>query len=109
MVKRFNTVILSNLGATPKPDKVGLGYGFYEAYQYCDQESMEKELCIRCGKPTPYNPNTPITLRRYFVEGSGQLCEKCFYELYLLPASLQSNLGEDYTPNEYSPIIPNSI
>lgn len=40
------------------------------------------ELCIRCNKPTPYNPNTPITLRRYYVEGSGQLCEQCFYELY---------------------------
>lgn len=44
-----------------------------------------RELCIRCGKPTLYPPNTPITLRRYFVEGSGQLCEKCFYELYPVP------------------------
>lgn len=41
-----------------------------------------KELCIRCGKPTIYHPNTPITLRRYFVEASRQLCEQCFYELY---------------------------
>ena len=53
------------------------------------------ELCIRCGKPTIYRPNTPITLRHYFVEGSGQLCEKCFYELYPVPGSLQSNLGGD--------------
>ena len=53
------------------------------------------ELCIRCGKPTPYHPDTPITLRRYYVEGSGQLCEKCFYELYPVPGSLQSNLGVD--------------
>ena len=53
------------------------------------------ELCIRCGKPTPYHPNTPITLRRYYVEGSGQLCEKCFYELYPVPGSLQSNLVID--------------
>jgi len=53
------------------------------------------ELCIRCNKPTPYHPNTPITLRRYFVEGSGQLCEKCFYELYPVPGALQSNLGDD--------------
>ena len=56
---------------------------------------MEKELCIRCGNPTPYHPNTPITLRRFFVEGSGQLCERCFYELYPVPGSLQSNLGGD--------------
>ena len=53
------------------------------------------ELCIRCNKPTPYHPNTPITLRRYDIEGSGQLCEQCFYELYPVPGSLQSNLGVD--------------
>lgn len=33
------------------------------------------EKCIRCGKPTSYHPNIAITLRRYFVEGSGQLCD----------------------------------
>ena len=51
------------------------------------------ELCIRCNKPTPYHTNTPITLRRYYVEGSGQLCEKCYFTLYPVPGSLQSNLG----------------
>ena len=34
-----------------------------------------KELCIRCGKETEYDINTPIYLRHYFIEGSGQLCE----------------------------------
>ena len=52
------------------------------------------ELCIRCNKPTPYHPDTPLTLRRYYVEGSGQICEECFYELYRVPGSLQSNLGD---------------
>ena len=51
------------------------------------------EKCIRCNKPTPYHTNTPITLRRYFVEGSGQLCDQRFYELYPVPTSLQSNIG----------------
>ena len=55
---------------------------------------MNKELCIRCGKPTPYHPNTPITLRRYFVEGSGQLCEQCYFTLYPVPGSSQSNWGD---------------
>ena len=50
----------------------------------------QKEHCIRCGKPTPYHPNTPIMLRRYFVEGSGQLCEMCFYELYPVPRTSDS-------------------
>ena len=46
------------------------------------------ELCIRCNKPTPYHPNTPITLRRYYVEGSGQLCPLCYQELYGAAGSL---------------------
>jgi len=58
------------------------------------------ELCIRCNKPTPYHPNTPITLRRYYVEGSGQLCEKCFYELYPVPGALESKMNACNTPEE---------
>jgi len=34
---------------------------------------MEKELCVRCGKPTPYDISTPITMRRWYVEGAGQM------------------------------------
>ena len=51
------------------------------------------ELCIRCNKPTPYNPNTPITLRRYYVEGSGQLCPLCYQELYGVAGSLGVPFG----------------
>ena len=54
-----------------------------------------KERCIRCGKETEYDVSTPVTVRRWYVEGSGQLCEQCFYELYPVPGSLQSNLGSD--------------
>ena len=52
-----------------------------------------KERCIRYGKETTYDTNTPITLRRYYVEGSGQLCSHCFYELYPVPGALQSDVG----------------
>lgn len=71
--------------------------------------NQEFELYIRCGKPTPYHPNTPITLRRYFIEGSGQLCEACYFTLYPVSGSLKSNLGEDYTPNKKTPITPKSL
>ena len=54
-----------------------------------------KELCIRCGKPTPYDINTQITVRRYFVEGAGQLCEECFHKLYPVPGSLENNSCSD--------------
>ena len=41
-----------------------------------------KELCVRCGKETEYDINTPVTVRRYYIEGSGQVCEACFQDLY---------------------------
>jgi len=40
-----------------------------------------KELCIRCGRPTPYDIHTPVTIRLYYIEGSSQLCEQCFSQL----------------------------
>ena len=48
-----------------------------------------KELCIRCGRPTPCDIHTPITSRFYYIEGSGQLCEQCFSQLYPRAASTQ--------------------
>lgn len=55
--------------------------------------NKNKELCIRCNKPAPYHPDTPITLRRYYVEGSGQLCPLCWQELYGVAPSLGVPFG----------------
>ena len=41
-----------------------------------------KELCIRCGKETEVDDYTPVDMRRFYIEGSGQLCEECWRELY---------------------------
>ena len=41
-----------------------------------------KELCIRCNKPTPYDINYPVERRKYYIDGSGQLCEECWNALY---------------------------
>lgn len=43
---------------------------------------MEKERCVRYGKETPYDQSTPVAARRYFVEGTGQLCPDCWRKLY---------------------------
>ena len=40
------------------------------------------ELCTRCGRPTPYEINTPVEIRKWYVDGSGQFCEQCFSQLY---------------------------
>lgn len=67
---------------------------------------MAKELCIRCNKPTPYHPNIPITLRCYYVEGSGKLRPLCYEELYGTTGSLESmyerDLGKHPGVTEYS-------
>lgn len=41
------------------------------------------EKCIHCNKPTPYDINYPITQRRYYIDGSGQLCQSCYEVLYV--------------------------
>ena len=50
------------------------------------------EKCVRCGKETEYAINTPVDIRRWYIEGSGQLCQDCFQLLYPMPGSLGSNL-----------------
>ena len=40
------------------------------------------EICARCGKETEYDINIPLEARRWYVEGSGQLCEDCWYKLW---------------------------
>ena len=44
----------------------------------------EKEKCVMCGEETPYTKDTHIDLRKYYIEGAGQLCEKCYNEIYLI-------------------------
>lgn len=38
---------------------------------------MAKDTCVICGVETPYEFETHIDLRCGYVEGLGQLCEKC--------------------------------
>lgn len=42
----------------------------------------EMERCVLCWELTEVPKDTPINLRRYYLEGQGQLCAKCYYELY---------------------------
>lgn len=36
-----------------------------------------REFCVLCGKPTQYDRDTPVHLRKNYVEGAGQLCDVC--------------------------------
>ena len=41
----------------------------------------KREKCVLCKSLTEYFFETPISQRKYFIEGAGQLCEKCFQKL----------------------------
>jgi len=41
-----------------------------------------KEQCIMCKTDTQYPQPTPISVRRYYVEGLGQMCPSCYYATY---------------------------
>ena len=64
------------------------------------------EKCIRCNKPIPYDINYPVDQRKYYIDGSGQLCPLCYQELYGLAPSLQSvyegDLRKQPDSNNYS-------
>lgn len=40
------------------------------------------EKCVLCGGNSGYKFCTPIEQRQFYLEGSGQLCKKCFDEVY---------------------------
>lgn len=52
------------------------------------------EKCIRCNKPTPYDINYPITQRRYYIDGSGQLCQSCYVVLYVRGKGQTGEMGK---------------
>ena len=46
------------------------------------QDKNKKDRCVVCGALTEYTRDTPISERFGYIEGVGQLCRKCFAELY---------------------------
>lgn len=56
-------------------------------YRSKKQPDSEIERCVICVKPTEYRADTPIDKRECYVEGAGQLCRKCYFEIYLKPGN----------------------
>lgn len=40
------------------------------------------EICVSCGKQTDIPREKHISERRFYIEGAGQLCRDCYYQLY---------------------------
>ncbi len=43
---------------------------------------MERERCVVCSQATEYAFDTPVSDREFYIEGVGQLCPRCYYDLY---------------------------
>ena len=39
------------------------------------------DRCVICRKETPYDHETPVQQRKYYVEGAGQLCADCHWKI----------------------------
>lgn len=48
-----------------------------------DQNVLKaREKCIVCGMDTGYRGTVPIEKRQFYFEGVGQLCKRCYDEIY---------------------------
>lgn len=43
---------------------------------------MNKETCVLCGCVVDIDVSTSTDHRHFYVEGGGQLCEKCYEKTY---------------------------
>jgi hypothetical protein len=41
-----------------------------------------KDKCVMCKEETPHEETDHIDMRYHYVEGCGQLCAKCWKEVY---------------------------
>lgn len=46
-----------------------------------NSNALQYEICVACGKKTDVLCDTPVTERKNYIHGCGQLCEKCMFEL----------------------------
>ena len=45
-------------------------------------KKIEYEKCVVCHQETEVKKDEPIQNRQFYVVGAGQLCQKCFKEIY---------------------------
>ena len=53
-----------------------------DVYRQAAEPEERLEKCVLCGSTVPVWRESHISERRYYVEGAGQLCARCFYDVY---------------------------
>ncbi len=75
-----------------KPNRVKDRKDFKDCEEYDEHMEMASMInigglkvdkCVSCGGGTPYTITTHIDQRKHYVEGSGQLCVKCYNKIYV--------------------------
>lgn len=46
------------------------------------QGEEDVDRCVVCGEKTEYTRDIPVSERTGYVKGAGQLCRKCFFDIY---------------------------
>ncbi len=46
------------------------------------ESDSKYELCVICDTVTKEHEDQHIDSRNYYIEGCGQLCKKCYIEIY---------------------------
>ena len=47
-----------------------------------DESESVFETCVSCRKPTNVRKDTHVDMRKYYVEGAGQLHKECYEQVY---------------------------
>lgn len=55
--------------------------------------NTETDKCAYCGCDTGIPKDTPISNRKYYIQGSGQLCNKRYTELYVHKSEDESSVS----------------
>lgn len=50
--------------------------------QLKNNKSEEYEVCVLCKSNTDIKRSQPVWKRKYYVEGAGQLCRRCYHIVY---------------------------
>lgn len=65
--------------------------GKNQRWQIERKNFVQRDRCVLCGKETQEEAYTNITQRLGYIEGGGQLCSNCYYEVYLEPGRSKIN------------------